>query len=556
MANPLNPFMSGVQNLYTDVTGALRGADLQGALANPMFLYGASILGRGKSRSPQPLFNMQELMQAQQVADSYKKRQFLSDLAERSQDYSAKREALEAGESALSDIMKQKYFYDDKDDPITGQPYGQLLSAEEAFSIGGKTPEELQAAQTLTGLSPTYDFASTDPAAMTRENIGNLTQADLQANVLAETGVDPMSRQALMTAMLESGSPDLVASAIAERMKLPTTTVVGEGDTLLSQHPTTGEWTTLLAGGPKLTSQQRNAEALAEQPIPVTGGGWEYRGERYNAKEDAIQAKDAFHTNMKTAFTASQSFVSPSAWESQASLQAADLADQGRQSNKILANVEVMGNIAEGTDFNTNVMTKLTKPVRSFVQAITGNEAEAEAISKMETFGAMGTELLRISLNAAKGPQTDRDAATLQQGLPSLGKLPATNKILLDMIKMTNYRIREKARFVEGRMQELSDQGQLRNANMYYSVLQEWAENDTGLFEENPALGANSERNKTARRLKATVAGLRDPVILPPHIDPNNSGQVEAWGRENGLQQGRKILVNGREMQLIYPNGG
>jgi len=91
---------------------------------------------------------------------------------------------------------------------------------------------------------------------------------------------------------------------------------------------------------------------------------------------------------------------------------------------------------------------------------------------------------------------------------------------------------------------------------MYESVVQEWSETDTGLFEENPALGANSERNKTARRLKATVAGLRDPVILPPHIDPNNSGQVEAWGRENGLQQGRKILVNGREMQLIYPNGG
>jgi len=298
MANPLSPLFTGAQNLYGNVTGALRGADLQGALANPMFLYGASILGRGKSRSPQPLFNMQELVQAQQVADSYKKRQFLSDLAERSQDYSAKREALEAGESALDDIMKQDYFYDDKDDPITGQPYGQLLSAEEAFSIGGKTPEELQAVETLTGLSPTYDFASTDPEAMTLENIRNLTQADIQANLLAETGVDPMSRQALMTAMLESGSPDLVASAIAEKMKKPTTTVVGEGDALYAQNPD-GSFTLIGTGAPKKTTALRTADFLAMQPAPRGDGTYEYDGQIYANLEDATQARNIKVANVE-----------------------------------------------------------------------------------------------------------------------------------------------------------------------------------------------------------------------------------------------------------------
>ena len=339
-------------------------------------------------------------------------------------------------------------------------------------------------------------------------------------------------------------------------MKLPTTTVVGEGDTLLSQHPTTGEWTTLLAGGPKLTPQQRNAAALAMQPKQLADGNYEYNKQIYPNFDSAMQAKKIRDDSLLRVMSASKTSFTPNPFETVAAQSYGELQDGGVQAGRILANVAVMGEIADTADFDTNVKEKLLVPVKRWVQAMTGDEAEAERISKMETFGAMGTELLRISLNAAKGPQTDRDAITLQQGLPGLGKLPATNKILLDMIKMTNYRVREKSKFVRDRMNELVQQGGKRDANMYESVVQEWSETDTGLFEENPALGENSERNKTARRLKATVAGLRDPVTLPPHIDPNNSGQVEEWGRENGLQQGRKILVNGREMQLIYPNGG
>ena len=48
------------------------------------------------------------------------------------------------------------------------------------------------------------------------------------------------------------------------------------------------------------------------------------------------------------------------------------------------------------------------------------------------------------TLNAATGPQTDRDAAVLEQGLPSIGKTKKANEILVDMIKGTNYRIIEK----------------------------------------------------------------------------------------------------------------
>ena len=242
MANPLNPFMSGVQNLYTDVTGALMGADLQGALANPMFLYGASILGRGQTRAPQPLFDMQTFAQAQQMADMYKRRKFFSDLAEEQQKYEGQLDrfqdfATNVGEVARDyeteytgtqeDILEE-YTPDDAYEGVTaGFPLDpsdidtaayreRLLDEGVQLAPTGGSPEMVDAEIGVRGTEARLPIAGDFPAALAVDPVSGEVMTPAP-----ELMADPLSRENLTNRLLQSGVPALQQAGLQEKFKPP-----------------------------------------------------------------------------------------------------------------------------------------------------------------------------------------------------------------------------------------------------------------------------------------------------------------------------------------------
>ena len=138
----------------------------------------------------------------------------------------------------------------------------------------------------------------------------------------------------------------------------------------------------------------------------------------------------------------------PSAFETASAKSFGQIRDAAKGARNTLNTVSMMGDALMNPDFDTNKLEGFRNTVRAYAAALTGDPVMGEKVAQGETFNAMGTELLRLSLNAATGPQTDRDAAVLEQGLPSIGKTKRANEILVDMIKGTNYRIIEKEQFV------------------------------------------------------------------------------------------------------------
>ena len=289
MANPLNPFMSGVQNLYTDVTGALMGADLQGARANPMFYLGGQILGRGKSRSPQPLFNMRDLVMAEALADRQKKRQFFSDLAQeatehedaktqygadldeyKKQVYGATAPVVESYQDMAMDLARQEL-------PAYESQQAEVLDRQ--LEVGNITPE--QHTHLLTDLVQDY-APPTNDLAMIRDL--SLAREGMEPPVAP---VNPLSRENLTRKLLTSGEGSLQQLGLAETFKPPTYMNVGWGDTVINTR--TGEPLDLSAlegvqGGQKPTQLWTSGEKQA------LAGGFSYGTPEFNKEARRIDS--------------------------------------------------------------------------------------------------------------------------------------------------------------------------------------------------------------------------------------------------------------------------
>lgn len=268
MSNPLSPFITGAQNLYGGVTGALRGADLQGALSNPMFLYGASILGRGQTRAPQPLFDMQTFAQAQQMADMYKRRQFFSDLAEDQQEYEGQLDrfqdfATNVGEVARDyeteytgtqeDILEE-YTPDDTYEGVTaGFPLDpsdidtaayreRLLGEGVQLAPTGGSPEMVDAEIGVRGTVATLGEGASLPAALAVDPVSGEVMTPAP-----ELMADPLSRENLTNRLLQSGVPALQQAGLQEKFKPPSLMAVDPWTRLYDQR--TGKFVNMGGAG-------------------------------------------------------------------------------------------------------------------------------------------------------------------------------------------------------------------------------------------------------------------------------------------------------------------
>ncbi len=533
--------------------GGAMSSGLQSAMSNPMFYLGAQSLMQTPSvgrPAPNP-FSMQNILAAQQMADAQKQRQFLPNLLaekEAYDQYLTDRKGIDSDylsnienltEPYTPSFLEADYLADIEalgPVPTDPQQYDQYkLKRKDVDNLYGEIVQD--------------EMAEQAPLSALKSNLYGL-QREEALEALGPAPTNPLAPANIMESMLTSGIPAYHNMYLQRLMTPSTPFTIPEGSTVLMQDafgglsPLKDSSGQIISGRPKMSNLEREMRYVQELNPDMR-------------REEV--AKLAMRSMGPTTFN-----QAPSAFETASAKSFGQTRDAAEGAKSVLNTVSMMGEALMNPDFDTNKLEGLRNKGRAFAFALTGDPVMGERVAQAETFNAMGTELLRLSLNAATGPQTDRDAAVLQQGLPSEGKTKRANEILVDMIKGTNYRIIEKEQFISNYMNDkVQNEGRRRDATLYEEALGKYRkQEDYGLFQENPNFDKNHPRNKTARRLQKHRAYLQgkentiaiDPNIkvLPTEIPATNTPAVEEWGRANGVQEGESIRVGNEVFTMSY----
>lgn len=124
---------------------------------------------------------------------------------------------------------------------------------------------------------------------------------------------------------------------------------------------------------------------------------------------------------------------------------------------------EILDNLSqfELIDVETGALEPAKVGLAAIVEGFGVDASGIANVSNAEAFNAVSNTLVNKVLNAAKGPQTDQDAARAKQTIANLGDTPAGAKFKINAMKALAMRDVEMAEFIQDKMDNQRANGEM-----------------------------------------------------------------------------------------------
>jgi hypothetical protein len=178
--------------------------------------------------------------------------------------------------------------------------------------------------------------------------------------------------------------------------------------------------------------------------------------------------------------------------------------------------------VLESIDVNTGALEPAKQGIAAFATAFGLDGSKIANISKGEAFNAEAKRIVLAVKASQKGPQTDKDEATIRSTVANLGNSAAGNQFIIDSARALNNRRIERKEFYDN-----------------------FIENSGGNFKDESGQTADSAWAKFKRNTPMISSNLRTPEGLPVFFykfeedvraanpDASRAEIIEAWNAQN-----------------------
>ena len=259
----------------------------------------------------------------------------------------------------------------------------------------------------------------------------------------------------------------------------------------------------LMPEGQKLTTLQQNLQAAGVQP-----GTEEY-------KQTIIQNITKPQTQISIGGDKKfQEKVSEENAKTYGRLtEEADAAIDANQSLEVLSSIDV----------DTGALEPLKQGMAAFATSFGLDGEKIAKVSAGEAFNAEAKRLILAVKATQKGPQTDKDEATIRETVANLGNTPDGNKFIIASAKALNDRKIERKEFYDSFIQE--NEGNFRDSSGK-TADQAWAEYKRGV----PMI---SSTMRTDKGLPVFFYEF-ESIVRSANPDATRSEIIQAWKDRNG----------------------
>ena len=148
--------------------------------------------------------------------------------------------------------------------------------------------------------------------------------------------------------------------------------------------------------------------------------------------------------------------------------------------------------VLESLDVNSGMLEPAKQGLASFATAFGVDASGLANISKGEAFNGVANRIVLSVKATQKGPQTDRDEATIRKTVANLGNSKAGNQFIMDSARALNNRRMERKEFYDN-----------------------FVEQNEGKFRDSSGKNADSAWSEFKRNTPMISSNLRTPEGLP-----------------------------------------